>query len=216
MYKQIVCIALTLIMGIGTAVAQRPGSPNSQNVDRNSPQNERLIPRDKGRVRPHARPPMRPHDNGVQTGLQGPKEMALPPLQYGRDSIELTLKRAFPEAKSVKATDQWTEVYNAKGKLIGYAVYSKPSSNGIRGYNGETPIMIALNKKKVIQGVYLLPNLESPGFVRRVTESGFFNSWNGMKVKKAIEKKVDAVSGATFTSAAVAESVRAALKRIVQ
>ena len=135
-------------------------------------------------------------------------------LQYNADGIELTLVRAFPTVKSVKKADKWTEVYDANNKLLGYAVYSKPASNGIRGYAGETPVLIALSTKKIILGVWLLGNVETPRYLQRVEEAGFYKNWNGLSVKKALKKEVDAVSGATFTSKAVAASVRAALEQL--
>lgn len=135
-------------------------------------------------------------------------------LQYNADGIELTLVRAFPTVKSVKKADKWTEVYDANKKLLGYAVYSKPASDGIRGYAGETPVLVALTPKKVIAGVYLLPNLEGPRFIKSIDDAGYFANWNGLSVKKAIKKKVDAVSGATLSSGAIARSVQAALKAL--
>jgi len=90
-------------------------------------------------------------------------------------------------------------------------VYSKPASDGIKGYNGETPVMIAFDKKMVITGVFLLQNQETPKFAKRVEDAGFYKNWNGLTVKQALKKEVDAVSGATFTSNAVIQSVRAAL-----
>lgn len=135
-------------------------------------------------------------------------------LQYNADGVELTIVRAFPTVKSVNKTDKWTEVYDANKKLLGYAVYSKPASDGIKGYAGETPVLVALTPKKVIAGVYLLPNLETPKFEQRVAQSGYYNSWNGLTIKKALKKEVDAVSGATMTSTAVAKSVRAALEKL--
>ena len=130
------------------------------------------------------------------------------------DGIETTILKAFPEAKSVKKTDKWSEVYNAKKKLIGYAVYSKPASDGIKGYAAETPVLIAMSKKQVIVGVYMLPNVETPNFVKHIEEKGFFNNWNGLTVKQAKKKQVDTVTGATFTSRAVIQSVQAALEKL--
>lgn len=126
----------------------------------------------------------------------------------------MAIVKAFPEVKSVKKTDKWTKVYDTNKKLLGYAVYSKPASDGIKGYNGETPVLIALSPKEIIVGVYLLQNTETPKFAQRVEEAGFYKNWNGMTVKKALKKEVDAVSGATFTSNAVAKSVRAALEKL--
>jgi len=131
-----------------------------------------------------------------------------------KDGLAAEIVAAFPTAKSVKKAAKWTEVYDAKKVLLGYAVYSKPASDGIKGYAGETPVMIAFNAKKTITGVYLLPCQETPGYAKRVEDAGFYNQWNGLTVKKALKKKVDTVSGATFTSRAVVESVRAALKTL--
>ena len=154
-----------------------------------------------------------PHHKQHQAQQQQCKQPAA--LQYNADGIETTILKAFPDAKSVKKTDKWTEVYNAKNKLLGYAVYSKPSSNGIKGYAGETPVFIALDKNQVIAGVWLLENQETPKFVQRVENAGYFNNWNGLTIKKALKKEVDTVSGATFTSRAVALSVQAALKQLL-
>ena len=147
-----------------------------------------------------------PHHRQAAQQCQQPKVNA--------DGIDMTVVKAFPTVKSVKKTDKWTEVYNAQKQLLGYALYSKPASDGIKGYAGETPVMIAFNAKKTITGVYLLPCQETPGYAKRVEDAGFYNQWNGLTVKKALKKKVDTVSGATFTSRAVVESVRAALKTL--
>lgn len=154
-----------------------------------------------------------PHQHQCRHAQQQAAQKPATP-QVNADGIELTLAAAFPEAKSVKKGEKMTEVYNAKGKLIGYGLYSKPASNGIKGYNGETPVLIAFNAKQVIIGVYALPNSETPGYAKRVSDAGFYNNWNGLTVKKALKKKVDTVSGATFTSSAVASSVEAALKTL--
>ncbi|MBP3739933.1 MAG: FMN-binding protein [Bacteroidales bacterium] len=135
-------------------------------------------------------------------------------LQYNADGIETTIVVAFPTAKTAKKQAKWTEVYDGNRKLLGYAVYSSPASDGIKGFNGATPVMIALDAKKVIRGVYMLPNVETPQFAQRVSDAGFLNNWNGLTVKQALKKDVDAVSGATFTSRAVAQSVQAALNTL--
>lgn len=126
-------------------------------------------------------------------------------------TFDQALAKAFPAMKNTRKEGKLTAVCDAEGKLLGYAVASQPASAGIRGYAGETPVMIAFNAKKKITGVYLLANQETPKFVKHVEQTGYFDSWNGLSVKKALKKKVDTVSGATFTSRAVAESVRAAL-----
>lgn len=148
-------------------------------------------------------------------GQQGRKRvMKAAELKYNADGIETTIVKAFPEVKKTKKGEKWTEVYNEKGKLLGYVVYSKPASDSIKGFNGETPVLISFDKKKIIRGVYALPNVETPGFEKRVADAGFYNLWNGLTVKQARQKKVDTVSGATFTSRAIALSVQAALEQL--
>ena len=50
--------------------------------------------------------------------------------------------------------------------------------------------------------------------MKHIEENGFFNSWNGLTVKQAKKKQVDTVTGATFTSRAVIQSVQAALEKL--
>jgi len=130
------------------------------------------------------------------------------------DGIDMVVVAAFPTVKSLKKEQKWSKVLDKNGKLLGYVVYSKPASNGIKGYNGETPVMIALNAKKKIAGVYPLPNNETPKYAKRVADTGLYNSWNGLSIKKARKKKVDAVTGCTYTSRAVIQSVQAALETL--
>ena len=134
--------------------------------------------------------------------------------QTNANGMDMIIVSAFPTVKSIKKEGQWVSVLDVNNKLLGYVVYSKPASDGIKGYAGETPVMIAFDTKKVIKGVYLLQNSETPRFVQHVKEQGFFNQWNGLSVKKALKKNVDTVSGATFTSRAVVQSVEAVLKSL--
>ena len=129
-------------------------------------------------------------------------------------SIDMAIVKAFPTVKSVKKAKKWTEVYDANKTLLGYAVYSKPASDGIKGYNGETPVLIALSPKQVILGVWLLENKETAKFAKKVEDAGFYKNWNGLTVKQALKKEVDVVSGATYTSNGVIKSVQAALKTL--
>ena len=121
---------------------------------------------------------------------------------------------AFPEAQSVKKAGKWIEVYGAKQKLLGYALYSKPASDGIRGYMGETPLMIALSTKKTVLSVQLLANSDTPKYVKMVLTSGLLNVWDGLTIADAKKKKVDTVSGATYTSRGIIQSMQASLKTL--
>ncbi len=75
------------------------------------------------------------------------------------------------------------------------------------GFGGRTPVQIFLSED-LIERVELLPNAETPSYVRSIVESGMLSAWNGMTLPEAAEAHVDAISGATFTSVAIAENVR--------
>lgn len=78
------------------------------------------------------------------------------------------------------------------------------------GYDGPTPLVI-----KVVNGVVAkveaLPNTESPCYFERVIQGGLLKVVVGKKVNEAAKMKLDAVSGATYSSEAVIENLRAGL-----
>ena len=130
------------------------------------------------------------------------------------NGIAAEIVRVFPDARGIQTKGQWVSVYNASKKLLGYVVYSKPASNGIVGYNGETPLLIAFTPNQKILSVTLLENRETPSYLNRINEAGLLKSWNGLKAKKARKKKVDTVSGATYSSRSIIQTLQAALKSL--
>ena len=78
------------------------------------------------------------------------------------------------------------------------------------GYDGPTPLLI-----KVVDGVVArvdaLPNTESPSYFERVIQGGLLKAVVGKKVSEAARMQLDAVSGATYSSEAVIENLRAGL-----
>ena len=63
-----------------------------------------------------------------------------------------------------------------------------------------------------IKTVALLENEETPRFVQRVEKGGLYDAWIGLTVDEALNKDVDAVSGATYTSNGVKNSLKARLQ----
>ena len=127
------------------------------------------------------------------------------------------LQTAFPKAAYVEMTSTATyDVKDNKGKVIGTVLLSSPFSDDIKGFNGPTPLQIALDTKGKIIEVRVLDNDETPGFLNRVINAGFLKSWNGLSAKEAIEKEVDAVSGATYSSKSINNSLKARLEAAVK
>ena len=128
-------------------------------------------------------------------------------------TIELSeIQDLFPDAQQVQLLDtSYFAVKNAENETVGSVLLSSPYSDGIKGYAGPTPLLIALDKEGKIMQVRILANRETPGFLKSVTNAGFFESWNGLTVDEALQKNVDAVSGATYSSRGIQNSLKARL-----
>ena len=123
------------------------------------------------------------------------------------------VQTAFPKAMYVELTETATyAVKNDKGKVIGTVLLSSPYSDNIKGFNGPTPLQIALDENGKIIEVRVLSNNETPSFLNKVINAEFLNSWNGLTVKEALDKNVDAVSGATYSSNGIQQSLKARLE----
>lgn len=79
----------------------------------------------------------------------------------------------------------------------------------VQGYLGTTPLKIYIEKNKVVK-VEALKNQETPKYFIKVKKA-LLEKWNGMKVKDAQKLKVDAVTGATYSSNAVIDNVKLGL-----
>ena len=66
-------------------------------------------------------------------------------------------------------------------------------------------------KNDAVVKVEALPNEETAGIFSKVREK-LLVKWNGMKVEKIVRSDVDGVSGATYSSKAVKENVKCAVK----
>jgi Na+-translocating ferredoxin:NAD+ oxidoreductase RnfG subunit len=125
------------------------------------------------------------------------------------------LRVAFPKATYVELTKTATyAVKDEKGKVIGTVLLSSPYSDEIMGFNGPTPLQIAMDADGKIIEVRVLANDETPNFLNRVIKAGFLDSWNGLTAEEALNKEVDAVSGATYSSKGIQNSLKARLSNI--
>lgn len=79
----------------------------------------------------------------------------------------------------------------------------------VTGYIGATPLKIYIKGNKVVK-ITALRNQETPKYFTKVKKE-LLSKWNGKKVKAASKMKVDAVTGATFSSKAVIKNVQLGL-----
>jgi len=91
-----------------------------------------------------------------------------------------------------------------------YVINTTSLSKSIEGYNGPTPLKIYIKKNKVVK-IEFLKTQETPKYYAKVKKA-LMEKWNGLKVKDAKKKEVDAVTGATYSSEAVIKNVQLGLE----
>ena len=79
----------------------------------------------------------------------------------------------------------------------------------VQGFLGTTPVKIYIQKNKVVK-IEAMKNQETPKYFLKVKKH-LLDKWNGVKVKDAKKMKIDAVTGATYSSKAVIENVQLGL-----
>lgn len=127
-------------------------------------------------------------------------------------SAELTtesVKSKFPKASSLVPIDtSYYKIVDSQRKVLGKVVASSPFTDDIVGFAGNIPLTIILDNDNRIIEVIVNENQETPHYLRNVIDEGLLESWNGLTPAEAVEKQVDAVSGATFSSRAIIKSVQ--------
>ena len=78
------------------------------------------------------------------------------------------------------------------------------------GYKGRTPLEVSIKNNQVVK-VVALKNQETPKYFGMVKKE-LLPKYEGMKVGKVAKSKVDAVTGATYSSQAVSANVKAAVE----
>ena len=90
-----------------------------------------------------------------------------------------------------------------------YVIDTTELGKDVEGYNGPTPLKIYINNNKV-EKIEALKSFETPKYYVKVKKE-LLEKWNGLKIKDAKALKVDAVTGATFSSEAVIKNVQLGL-----
>lgn len=84
-----------------------------------------------------------------------------------------------------------------------FIVNTKPLAKDVQGYGGPVPLRIHVSKDGVVAAIEAEPNAETPDFFNQA--KSLLTRWQGKTVDGAMAEtdKVDAVSGATFSSNAI-------------
>ncbi|MBN1445719.1 MAG: RnfABCDGE type electron transport complex subunit G [Candidatus Omnitrophica bacterium] len=103
----------------------------------------------------------------------------------------------------------YVEVYSADGGLAG-RVFDVTSA----GYGGPVAVKIGIDGELRIKGVRILSHTETPGLGSKISDIGFLDQFkdkfgNTLCLKKdSAEGTVDAITGATISSRAVADGIK--------
>lgn len=126
-------------------------------------------------------------------------------------ALELTVERVrdfFPAAAVLTPQNGMQAVKDASGITLGHVMQTSPESDDIIGYSGPTNTLVALDSRGKVLGLRILRSADTTDHVAEVVaKRAFFKQFTDKKAAEAAGMKVDAVSGATLTSSAIAEGV---------
>ena len=88
-------------------------------------------------------------------------------------------------------------------------IYTGDIASKVIGYNGTTPLNITV-KNGVIENIEVLPNQESPAYLKRAKEK-VLPQYIGKTVTEAKKLKADVATGATYTSEALIKNIQMGL-----
>ena len=117
----------------------------------------------------------------------------------GRDLVSIPTRNSDTEDALTTAED---------GARI---IYSSALVPDVSGYGGPVPVAVTIRDGAVAGVSPVLPNDETPLFFSSLEDVGLWKKWNGLPVEVAVTARVDAVTGATYSSNAAIANVRAAL-----
>lgn len=126
-------------------------------------------------------------------------------------ALELTVERVrdfFPTAAVLTPQGGMQAVKDESGITLGHVMQTSPEADDIIGYAGPTNTLIALDSRGKVLGLRILHSSDTTDHVAEVVgERAFFKQFTNKKAAEMANMPVDAVSGATLTSSAIAEGV---------
>jgi len=118
------------------------------------------------------------------------------------------IKKIFNNADSAQINLDGESFVFSDGEQIGRVLNTSPFGDRYIAYGGKLPFIIGINNSDKIEGISLLRNFETPGYIRRLDRRKFFDSWNGIPFQEVLTMEVEAISGATLTTDAVIKSFK--------
>lgn len=119
-------------------------------------------------------------------------------------------KKAMPQSARTELTAPGVfNVFDADNRLVG-KLYCERIGDGERrmGYAGTIEIAVLFDEADQVAGVLIGKNQETRSFLNRLRAAKFLEQWNKLKMSEIKARKVDAVTGATYSSLAISDGVR--------
>ena len=95
----------------------------------------------------------------------------------------------------------------AEEAVVGYAYLASG-----KGYGGYIDILVGLEDETTLRGISIIRHSESPGLGAKITENEFRDQFIGLEIDDVELEydggQIDAITGATISSKAVADAVR--------
>lgn len=124
----------------------------------------------------------------------------------GTDIISL-VPNVVPGVSRVETQGELYVGFDTENTIVGYAAVEES-----QGYAGPILMLVGVNLAGDITGVQIVSKHETPGFFRLIETSGFIGQYSNLQYNDPMQigQDIDAVSGATVSSDAIALSVREA------
>lgn len=76
------------------------------------------------------------------------------------------------------------------------------------GYAGTVEVAVVFDGHEKVAGVLIGRNAETRRYLNRIRRAKFLERWNGLAMSEIPDRKIDAVTGATYSSEAISHGVR--------
>lgn len=131
--------------------------------------------------------------------------------------VVLPAAETFSSANSLEGDFEYFVGKNASGQTAGYVFTTEA-----KGYGGTIEVMVGINADSSIENVVILSHNETPGLGANVAKESFTGQFKAQtngghftvtKSAPKTEREIQAVTGATISSAAVTKAVNEAAAR---
>jgi electron transport complex protein RnfG len=130
-----------------------------------------------------------------------------------RRAIEEALAKVFPFANMVERNVYYEAELN--GEIIGYAAITE----GV-GFGGRIKMVVGIKTDGTVERVHIISHMETPGLGSRITEEEFLNQFRGKRLDELRLRvdggEIDAITGATISSRAVADAAHQKVQGLVE